>query len=112
MHVRPIIEKHYVSILYETKFNKNKNLSAYSFDGPALRSPQGEAGSIKNNKLCKTKPISEKPKMNLYSYTTKTYDNKSGLLTMEKQTPSKPICSELAEPMDYIYTIDETKKSV
>jgi hypothetical protein len=53
--------------------------------------------SIKNNKLCKTNPISEKPKMNLNHYKTKHYDNKSGLLTMEKQTQTKPTCSELVE---------------
>jgi hypothetical protein len=53
--------------------------------------PFGEAGSIKNNKLCETKPISEMPKINLSHYMTKDYDNKSGLLTMEKQTQTNPI---------------------
>jgi hypothetical protein len=47
--------------------------------------------SIKNNKLCKTKPISKKPKMNLSHYTTKEYENKSGLLPPGKQTQSNPI---------------------
>jgi hypothetical protein len=56
-------------------------------------------GSIKIERLCKTNPISEKPKMNLNHYTTKNYENKSGLLTMEKQTQSNPICSELVEPI-------------
>ena len=54
--------------------------------------------SIKNNKLCKTNPISKKPKMKLTLYPTKEYENKSGLSTMEKQTQSNPICSELARP--------------
>jgi len=46
--------------------------------------------SIKNNKLCKTNPISEKSKVRLNLYPTKDYENKSGLLTMEKQTQSNP----------------------
>jgi hypothetical protein len=36
--------------------------------------------------------------MNLTYYMTGNYDNKSGLLPMEKQTQSNPICSELARP--------------
>jgi hypothetical protein len=40
--------------------------------------------------LFKTNPISEKPKMNLNHSITKDYENKSGLLTMEKQTQTKP----------------------
>ena len=63
--------------------------------------------SIKNNKLCKTNPIPEKPKMNLTFYSIKDYENKSGLLTPAKQTQSNPIygeqsrttCSELVEPI-------------
>jgi len=47
--------------------------------------------SIKNEQLCKTNPISEKPKINLNYYKTKYYENKSGLLTMEKQTQTNPI---------------------
>jgi hypothetical protein len=46
--------------------------------------------SIKNNKLCETKPIYEEPKMTLNHYITKDYENKSGLLTMEKQTQTNP----------------------
>jgi len=47
--------------------------------------------SIKNNQLCKTNPISKRPKMNLNHYMTKDYENKSPLLTMGKQTQTKPI---------------------
>jgi len=50
-----------------------------------------EKRSIKNNKLCETKPISEKPKMNLNNYITKDYDNNLRLLTKEKQSQTKPI---------------------
>ena len=67
--------------------------------------------SIKNNKLCKTNPISEKQKMNLSSYTTKTYGNKSRLLTMAKQTQSNPICSELACPEQVPISRDASKGS-
>ena len=37
--------------------------------------PLGEYQSIKNNKLCETNPISEKPKMNVTSILTKDYEN-------------------------------------
>jgi len=37
--------------------------------------------------------------MSLTHYMTKEYENKSGLLTMEKQTQSNPTCSELVEPI-------------
>jgi hypothetical protein len=56
-----------------------------------LRVFVAETQSIKNNKLCETNPISEKPKMNLTHHTTMDYDNKSALLTMKKQTQTKPI---------------------
>jgi hypothetical protein len=46
---------------------------------------------ITNDKLCKTKPISEMPKMNLSRYKTNDYDNKSGLWAREKQSQTKPI---------------------
>jgi len=36
--------------------------------------------------------------MNLNHYITEDYENKSGLLTMEKQTQSNPTCGELVEP--------------
>jgi hypothetical protein len=49
--------------------------------------------SIKNNKLCKTNPISEMLKMNLNLYYTKDYENKSPLRTPAKQTQTKPILS-------------------
>jgi hypothetical protein len=58
-----------------------------------------ETQSIKNNKLCKTNPISEKPKMNLTSYATGDYENNSRLLKMAKQTQTNPTCSELVEPI-------------
>jgi len=58
-----------------------------------------ELQSIKNERLCKTNPISEKPKMNLTFRSTKDYENNSGLLKMEKQTQSNPTCSELVEPI-------------
>jgi hypothetical protein len=49
-----------------------------------------EIQSIKTTKLCETKPISQKPKMNLTIYMTRDYDNKSASLTPEKQTQFKP----------------------
>jgi len=52
-----------------------------------------------NNEPIKTNPISEESKMSLTHYMTKEYENKSGLLTMEKQTQSNPTCSELVEPI-------------
>jgi hypothetical protein len=80
--------------------------------------------SIKNNKLCKTNPISGEPKMSLNHYATKNYNNKSDRLTpakqsqfkpnqsqfspnqsqfspnsKPKQTQSNPTCSELVEPI-------------
>jgi hypothetical protein len=57
----------------------------------AAAKPFGEDGSIKNNKLCETKPIYEEQEMTLNHYITKDYDNNSPLLMMEKQTQSKPI---------------------
>ena len=43
--------------------------------------------------------MSENPKMKLNLYSTKDYENKSGLLTPGKQTQSNPTCSELVEPI-------------
>jgi len=51
-------------------------------------------GSIKIERLCKTNPISKKPKMKLNHYTTNDYENKSGLLPTEKQTQSNPIANQ------------------
>jgi hypothetical protein len=48
--------------------------------------------SIKNVQLCETNPISEMPKMNLNPCLTSDYDNKLALLTMKKQSQTKPIC--------------------
>ena len=62
-----------------------------------LRVFVAETQSIKNNKLCKTNPIFQMPKMNLSPCLTMDYENKSGLLTMAKQTQSNPIYGELAE---------------
>jgi hypothetical protein len=53
--------------------------------------------SIKNNKLCETNPISGKPKMTLSYYITRDYKSKSNLLTMEKQTQTKPILGSLGQ---------------
>jgi hypothetical protein len=50
-------------------------------------------GSIKIEQLCKTNPISEKPKMNLTLYSTKDYEHKLPLRTLGKQTQSNPILS-------------------
>jgi hypothetical protein len=47
-----------------------------------------------NNEPIKTNPISEESKMSLTHYMTKEYENKSGLLTMEKQTQSNPIANQ------------------
>jgi len=47
-----------------------------------------------NNEQIKTNPISEESKMSLTHYMTKEYENKSGLLTMEKQTQSNPIANQ------------------
>ena len=52
-------------------------------------------GSIKNNKLCETKPIFGMPKMNLNRYMTDDYNNKSPLLAMPKQSQTKPISPPL-----------------
>jgi len=40
------------------------------------------------------KPNFQKTKMKLNLYSTKDYENKSGLLKMEKQTQSNPTCTE------------------
>jgi len=76
-----------------------------------------ELRSTKIERLFKTNPISEKPKMSLTHYMTKNYANKSPLRTMQKQTQTKPISNVPLKKLgisrtDYIYTIDETKKSV
>jgi len=57
-----------------------------------------EIQSIKNNKLCETKPISEKPKMNLTAYATNYYDNKSDHLAMTKQSQNKPNQTQFYPP--------------
>jgi hypothetical protein len=49
--------------------------------------------SIKNNKLCKTNPISEKPKMHLNHYLTRDYENKPPPQSLGKQSQTKPILS-------------------
>jgi hypothetical protein len=51
-------------------------------------------GSINIEQLCETKPISQKPKMNLTHYLTSDYDNNSDISMLEKQTQTKPICGE------------------
>jgi hypothetical protein len=71
--------------IYHLLFNRLTPFITYFSE-----SSVAENVSIKNNKLCKTNPISEESKMNLTHYMTKEYENKSGLLTMEKQTQSNP----------------------
>ena len=66
------------------------NFCLFTLYSLCLRVFVAETQSIKNEQLCKTNPISAKPKMNLNFYSTKYYENKSGLLTMEKQTQSNP----------------------
>jgi hypothetical protein len=44
----------------------------------------------KRTKIYQTKPIFEKPKMNLRPYKTKDYDRNLSLSTMEKQSQNKP----------------------
>jgi hypothetical protein len=53
-------------------------------------------GSIKIEQLCKTNPISEKPKIDLNNYMTKDYENEPRLRTPGKQTQSNPILSAVA----------------
>jgi hypothetical protein len=43
-----------------------------------------EIQSIKNNKLCETNPISEKPKLNLTFYSIRDYENKSELCLLQR----------------------------
>jgi len=53
--------------------------------------------------------------MNLTHYMTNYYDNKSGLLTMEKQSQTKPISNVPLKKLGVSrmdYTVDETEKSV
>jgi hypothetical protein len=47
------------------------------------------------NKLCKTKPIPQKPKMNLTPYITESYGNKPEISAMEKQSQTNPISGRL-----------------
>jgi hypothetical protein len=49
------------------------------------------AESINNYKLCKTNPISEKPKMVVTSVITRTYNNEQLTMNYLKQTQSNPI---------------------
>ncbi|MDD5327717.1 MAG: hypothetical protein PHY02_07885 [Phycisphaerae bacterium] len=55
--------------------------------------------SIKNNKICKTNPISDMSKMSLTNYMTKSCGNNSDLLTMEKQTQNKANQSQILVKM-------------
>ena len=47
--------------------------------------------SIKNNKLCKTNPISETPKMVVTLVITRTNNNEQRTMNYAKQTQSNPI---------------------
>ena len=59
---------------------------------PVLRSESVEGSEGGKDKLCETNPIPQKPKMKLTPYPTNDYENKSDLLTPEKQT--QPALSE------------------
>jgi hypothetical protein len=50
------------------------------------------------NKLCKTKPISEMPKMNLTYYIIKDYERNLPLLMMEKQSQNEPKRTQFYPP--------------
>jgi hypothetical protein len=43
------------------------------------------------NKICKTNPIFEMPKINITDYMTNSYSNNSQVLEMQKRTQSNPI---------------------
>jgi hypothetical protein len=64
-----------------------------------IRITQYEIRSIKNNKLCETKPISKTPKMVVTLAIAMTNNNKQRTTNYSKQTQSNPICSELVEPI-------------
>jgi hypothetical protein len=49
--------------------------------------------SIKNNKLCETKPISEMPKILVTTVMTMTNNKKQRTMNYSKQTQTKPILS-------------------
>jgi hypothetical protein len=65
----------------------------------ALGSSWLKNGSIKNNKLCETKPIFRESELNLSCYITNCYGNKLPLLQMQKQSQINPTCGELVEPI-------------
>ncbi|MCJ7786636.1 hypothetical protein MUP06_00235, partial [Patescibacteria group bacterium] len=74
-----------------------------------VRRSLGEGGSIKNNKLCKTNPISKKPEMKLTPCLTMAYENKPPLLTMQKQTQSNPIPEKL---LAEVYPVSNSNSSM
>jgi hypothetical protein len=80
-------------MLDETKFNEKLKKSVKPVKSVA------ENISIKNNKLCKTNPISKRLKMNLTHYTTNNYDNNFHLLAMSKQSQNKPNQSQFFPPL-------------
>jgi hypothetical protein len=61
----------------------------------ASAKPFGEDGSIKNNKLCKTNPIPQHPKMIINAVMTMTNNKKQQTTNFEKQTQTKPIQSQI-----------------
>jgi len=65
----------------------------HQFSNSLIHSAFSGDESIKSERLCKTNPISERLKMNISRYKADDYENKSDLLTMEKQTQSNPILS-------------------
>jgi hypothetical protein len=77
-------------------------LSAFGGNFACLAEALAKEESIKNNKLCKTNPISEEPKTIVTTVMTMTNDNKSRTMNYLKQTQSNPILNgadsvELAE---------------
>jgi len=99
MNVSSVKTKDYEQITMNNepiKTNPNKaNLRSNKMNTTFLLTKDYEQITM-NNEPIKTNPISEESKMSLTHYMTKEYENKSGLSTMEKQTQSNPIYSELA----------------
>jgi hypothetical protein len=59
-----------------------------------VRRSLGEDGSIKNNKLCETKPISKRPKMIVTLVLTMANNKKQRTTNYSKQTQTNPIYGE------------------
>ena len=92
-HFRPISGR---EVLFRNAMKKQNtaftlNFYLFTLYSSCLGVFVAEIQSIKNNKLCETNPISQKPKMKLTFYSTSDYENKSGFLPMGKQTQTNPI---------------------